>query len=81
MSHQDVDGVGGPVLAPRCIYVNSLQKIEGEIYVDSHGFPRKMTQSIYGISAQRCILPILLIEKRLLSLLMALKIRRLMRLI
>jgi len=42
------DGVGGPVLPPPDGHLNNLQKLEGEIYVNTHNFPDKMIKSTFG---------------------------------
>jgi cellulose synthase/poly-beta-1,6-N-acetylglucosamine synthase-like glycosyltransferase len=47
-THPDVDGVGGPVLAPSSGYVNALQKLEGETYAAKHYFPIKETDAMFG---------------------------------
>jgi len=47
-SCQDVDGVGGPVLAPTSGYVNNLQKLEGELYVQVHDFPTRLFVPKFG---------------------------------
>ena len=41
-NHPDVDGVGGPVLAPSRGHANTLQQLEGELYVETHDFPADM---------------------------------------
>jgi cellulose synthase/poly-beta-1,6-N-acetylglucosamine synthase-like glycosyltransferase len=46
-SHPDIEGVGGPNLAP--LYnKNDIQKFTGEIFVEDQGFPTKLTRSQYG---------------------------------
>lgn len=46
-SHPDVDGVGGPILAP-LNNKNAIQKFAGEIFVEDQDFPTKLTRSQYG---------------------------------
>lgn len=45
-SHPDVEGVGGPLLAPR-LCRNSIQRFIGDIFVEDQGFPVKLTRSQY----------------------------------
>ncbi len=47
-SHPLADGVGGPVLAPLNGHLNSLQKLEGEVYARTHYFPAGMVKSTFG---------------------------------
>jgi len=44
-THPNVDGVGGPVLAPLSSHINNLQKMDGEIYSETHIFPTRITKS------------------------------------
>jgi len=46
-SHPDIDGVGGPMLAPLC-NKNDIQKFTAEIFVEDQGFPTELTRSQYG---------------------------------
>jgi glycosyltransferase involved in cell wall biosynthesis len=48
VSHPHADGVGGPVLAPPRDNVNSLQRLEGELYARTHGFPTHMMRCEFG---------------------------------
>lgn len=45
---QQADGVGGPVSAPTSGHLNSLQRLEGEMYERTHNFPTKIVESEFG---------------------------------
>lgn len=45
---QQVDGVGGPVLAPTSGHINNLQKLEGELYERTHDFPTRLVVPKFG---------------------------------
>ena len=45
-NHPDVEGVGGPNLAPR-LCKNSIQRFSGDIFVEDQRFPAKLTRAQY----------------------------------
>lgn len=46
-NHQDVEGVGGPVLSPLNGYKNAIQKFTAELWVEDQKFPNKVIEAQY----------------------------------